>query len=181
MNIREIQALYKKYQTPEHVQRHMEVVAKVAVSYAKKIQKNGKKINIQFIRQAALLHDFLKMLVFKETQKSDPAIWKSLRKKYPNTHDSEVAAIILEKKGEKKLAEIVRKQQFEALISKENPLKTLEEKVVYYADKRVAHDQIVTLAERLKEGEKRYGTKTPKNIEKKLFELEKEIKRLSGS
>ena len=181
MNITQIKKLYAKYQTPKHVQKHMKVVAEIAVSYAKKIKKNGRKVDINLLRHAALLHDFLKMLVFKDIHKNDPKIWKTLRKKYPNTHDVEVAAIILRELGENELAEIVRKQQFNAVISKDHPLETLEEKIVYYADKRVAHDQIVTLKKRLSEGEKRYGTKTPKNIEKKLFQLEKEIMRLSGS
>lgn len=170
-----IQNLYRKYKTPLHVQGHMKLVAEVAVFLGKKIKRKNKKINIRFIRHLALLHDFLKMLVFKKQKKEDPIIWQKLRKKYPNTHDTEVAAKILKKMKEEKLARAIRTQQFDALISKTHPLKTDEEKIVYYADKLVAHTQVVTLEYRLKEGEKRYSFRTPRILRQKIFQLQKKI------
>lgn len=179
MTSQKIQNLYKKYQTPLHVQHHMKLVAEVAIFLGKKYHSHKNKIDISFIQNLALLHDFLKMLVFKEQKKSDPKIWpkiwKDLRKKYPNMHDTEVAAVILQKMNEQKLAKSIRTQQFDALISKDHPLETDEEKIVYYADKLVAHTKVVTLKKRLKEGEKRYGLKTPHGLREKIFLLQKEI------
>ncbi len=56
-------------------------------------------------------------------------------------------------------------------------LKTWEEKLVYYADKRVTHDKIVTLKERFEYLEKRYpqGLADIKASEPFVFELENEI------
>lgn len=180
MTINKIKTLYKKYQTPPHVRAHMAVVAKVAVFLAKKmktkkIKKEGVAIDIEFVKNLALLHDFLKMLVFKEKKSNDPQIWKMLRKKYPNMHDTEAAAKILEKMKEKLLAKSIKTQQFDAIISRKHPLETNEEKVVYYADKRVAHAKVVSLDERFSEGEKRYGKKVPTRIRQKILELEKTI------
>lgn len=170
-----IQNLYRKYKTPPHVQYHMKLVSEVAVFIGKKIKRKNKKINIRFICHLALLHDFLKMLVFKEQKKEYPKIWQKLRKKFPNFHDTEVAAIFLKKIKEEKLARAIRTQQFDAPISKTHPLRTDEEKIVYYADKLVAHTNIVSLAQRLKEGEKRYGLRTPRILRQKIFQLQKEI------
>ena len=176
----EIQKLYGKYKTPEHVQQHMRIVAEVAVFLAGHLQKNNIKININFTKNLALLHDFLKMLVFTEKNKKDPAIWKTLRKKYPDTHDTEVASLILQQIKESKLAKGVRTQQFDAIISKNHPLSTIEEKIVYYADKRVAHTKIVTLKERFEEGNKRYPPTRKEMpvirlIQKKIYALEKQL------
>ncbi len=178
MLISDIKKFYAQVKTPEHIQKHMEQVAKVAVMLAKNIKRNaapGTKealLNVDFIKKVALLHDVLKPLSFKEKSYDDPTIWKKLRKKYPSKHDTEVAALMLQKMNEEKLAASVRTQQFDAVISKDHPLATLEEKIVYYADKRVAHTQIVSLEKRLEEGEKRYGEKTPTLIRQKIFELE---------
>ncbi len=67
----------------------------------------------------------------------------------------------------------------EAILNGE--LKTLEEKIVYYADKRVLGGKIVSLKERFDYLKERYGLKNKemkKNIEKsypKVVELEKEL------
>lgn len=175
MKISTIKNLYRKYKTPKHVQNHMKLVAEVAVFLAKKIKNTDRNINIKFIKYLALLHDFLKMLVFKDEHLNDPTIWKQLRKKYSNTHDTEVASLVLRKIKEQKLAESIKTQQFDAVISKKHPLKTWEEKIVYYADKRVAHTKVVSLKERFREGSKRYGSKTPIRIAQKIYKLEQSI------
>ncbi len=169
MNIALIQKLYQTYQTPPHVQAHMRQVAKVAVHVAQKIKRNGHKVDIEFVKHLALVHDLMKAIMF------DPI----LQKKYPDTHDVIVTSKILQKSNEKKLAQAVLSQQYDATISTSHPLTTLEEIIVHYADKRVAHTEIVPLEYRFKEGSKRYG-KRNKTIEKKIFELEKDLSCMAG-
>lgn len=180
MNLQKIKSLYKKYKTPRHVQQHMKVVAKIAIRIGRKLQKRGITVDLEFVHHLALLHDFLKMLVFKERKRNDPQIWKMLRKKYPRLHDTEVAAIILKKIKEDRLADSIRTQQFDAIIATSHSLKTWEEKIVYFADKRVAHEKIVTLQERLQEGKKRYSVKPIERkkitrIRRKMYELQKTL------
>lgn len=193
MTIRQIYQLYKKYHTPLHVQKHMESVEKIAVAIAQKIKKNGYKVNVAHVRQIALLHDLMKVIVFKNFNadsfmtsptKADLACWKKLQQKY-STHDAEATASILQDLQESRLAEAVVSQQFDAVTSKTHPLKTLEEKIVYYADKRVAHTTLVPLHERLREGYRRYSrnkkkTKRVEQIELAIHMLEEEILSMVG-
>ena len=74
------------------------------------------------------------------------------------------------------------------LDEKEKP-KTWEEKLVYYADKRVMHERIVSLKERLADGHKRnvhlHGTEAQSKtntskVDPLIYELEKEICEIIG-
>lgn len=183
MTITKIRQLYRMYKTPLHVQAHMKQVANVAVYIAKKIKKNGHKVDINFVRHLALVHDLMKVISFRrfdETSftekptKTEMTYYKKLQKKYPDVHDVIITSQILKKYNEKRLAAAVLSQQFDAIISKSHPLRSLEEKIVYYADKRVAHTNIVSLKYRFKEGSMRYG-KHNRNIEKKICILEKDL------
>ena len=80
------------------------------------------------------------------------------------------------------MATIIRKHDFRSLIAAadEDRPQTLEEKILYYADKRVCHDRIVSLKRRLEDGRKRYfpDGKIPvhdRMIAQKLRTLEKEL------
>ncbi|MEK7085852.1 MAG: hypothetical protein AAB953_02450, partial [Patescibacteria group bacterium] len=55
-------------------------------------------------------------------------------------------------------------------------LKTWEEKILYYADKRVDHDKVVDLKKRFEEGRKRNFT--PKDDMELVLKTEKEIEKL---
>lgn len=203
----DIQNLYEKYHTPIHVQRHMKYVARLAVKIAKAIKKysenkktlnekavvksKGISIDVTFIKNLALLHDLLKPLMFKSYEgmsKSDQLAWEKIRKKYPKGTDTDVASRILKKMGYTELARAIRSQVFEAPVSRARPLLSLAEKIVYYADKRIAHTKKVSLRERLDEGYRRYmGAVQMKKssrilaIERKIFALEKELSRLAGN
>lgn len=193
MTIPEIRKLYRTYHTPAHVQQHMQGVAEVAVLIAQKIKKQGYSIDVSRVRQLALVHDLMKAIVFKNitpesfTKKptaADLEFWKKMKKKYEG-HDAEATSKILKTHKEIWLSRAVLSQQFDAIISREHPLATLEEKVVYYADKRVAHSTIVPLKERLQEGYKRYSGKKPKSKKMKTIELaihmlEEEIFSMTG-
>ena len=164
-----IYELYKKYYTPAHVIKHMEVVAELAEKIALKLIESGKKINLRRVRELALLHDLLKH--------------KSFNNKKIN--DVELTSAALKSIGETSLAKSILTQQFDAIISKKIALAALEEKIVYYADKRVKHTKITSLEERLRDGRVRYHPtgKIPKivpKIERKIFALEKFITNLAN-
>lgn len=159
-----IYKLYKKYRTPNHVIKHMEIVADLAQEIALRLIKSGKKLDLRRITEISLLHDLLKHKTFKNKK----------------INDVELTAAALKSIARKDLARPILTQQFDAIISKKYPLKTLEEKIVYYADKRVKHNRIVALSERLRDGRIRYwgNKKIPaivSKIEKKIFTLEKQL------
>lgn len=193
MNLQDIYQLYKECHTPLHVQKHMKKVAEIATHIAKKIHENGHKVNIKKVRDLALIHDLMKAIVFKNNathtfmenpKKQDVQIWEKWKKKY-NKNDIEATSKILRAKKEAYLAEAVMSQQFDAITSKKHPLKTLEEKIVYYADKRVAHTEFVSLKNRLEEGYKRYNgnkkkSQKTKNVELAIHMLEEELLSMAG-
>lgn len=166
MTTNALRKLYTVCKTPLHVQKHMRQVANVAESMAKKIKRNGHDVDVAFTKNLALIHDLMKALSFKENKKI-------------NIHDVVITSEILAEHKEKDLARAVLSQQFDAVISTIHPLKSIEEMIVYYADKRVAHTDIVSLDERFEEGSRRYG-KRNKRIEKEIRALETELSCMAG-
>ena len=144
----------------------MRQLANVAESMAKKIKRNGHDVDVAFTKNLALIHDLMKALSFKENKKI-------------NINDVVITSEILAEHKEKDLSRAVLSQQFDAAISTTHPLRSIEEMIVYYADKRVAHTDIVSLEERFEEGSKRYG-KRNKNIEKEIRALEEELSCMAG-
>jgi uncharacterized protein len=194
----ELQDLIRKYRVPGHIMKHMEKVAEVAAFIGKKLAKKNEKIDLEVLRQAALLHDLMKLCDFKELDlehfdpnftysADDVRFWSALIKSC--NLDGHIKAVfnILTELGEDRLAEIIKKHRFTSLIDpdpRERP-QTWEEKVLYYADKRVMHYKVVSIKERLDDGRKRYfphGDLPPDDslVEKALVKLEKEICEKAG-
>lgn len=186
MNRKEINKIYKEFHVPKHIISHMRVVAKVAKSLAKKM----KGVDGKMIENAALLHDVVRCVDFKSIEeknfkikplKSDLICWKKLWKKYHKIGHEKAMAKILQARGEKELAKLISKHGFFFI----DKLKTLEEKILYYADKRVDRDKIVTLAVRFEEGKKRNMSPKDdmehvKRTEDKVYKLEEELSKKLG-
>lgn len=182
----EIIQLYAEFHTPPHVREHCGMVEYVAVEFGKKFLEKGILVNLELIKAAALLHDFVRIVDFRtfepekfpfKPSEEDVEFWKKLREKYSGRHHAEVGAEILREKRFQEVAEVVRKHRF---LQIEEGFETWEEKIVYYADKRVKHAKIVTLQERLKEGRQRNAPETADSqkaeaLDQKVFTLEKEI------
>ncbi|MEM0360184.1 MAG: macro domain-containing protein [Candidatus Diapherotrites archaeon] len=143
--------ILRENRVPENIVRHSKKVAEFAVELAQKIDAKGEKIDIALVRAGALLHDIDKLETLESSKKHGIEGWKKLRKK-----------------GFYGVAEIAKKH----LIEKVGELSTLEEKIVYYADKRVLGEKIVPLNERLEYIKQKYGSKNQKLMEK-IVESEK--------
>jgi len=190
MTEKQLQNLLKEFRVPAHIRAHMEKVAMLARWLGSKLKKRGHKIDVIRLRQACLLHDLAKMCEITQFDApllatatyADVTVWKRLAKKYAKVGHVKAASGIMGSIGEEKLAKIILKHRFDALIDpvpSKRP-STWEEKLLYYADKRVMHDKIVTLKVRLKDGNKRYikKNKVPANnagMEKAVYTLENEI------
>ncbi|MFA5829727.1 MAG: HD domain-containing protein [Candidatus Gracilibacteria bacterium] len=183
--------IIKEYRVPFHILKHMKKVAAVALFLGKKLKDEGAEIDLIFLRQAALLHDFVKIADFpkinldyfeEKPSAEDLKVWQNIIDQWHSIKHCYAAFEILKAKNEIALGTIIKKHRFISLIdpvADERP-NTLEEKILYYADKRVRHDQIVTITERLEDGQKRYFTdgnipKTDALVEKSLFLLEKDL------
>ena len=156
--IEECYQLLKQCQTPEHIVRHCEAAAGLAVEIAKKIAASGTKVDIDFVQRACLLHDILRL-----TGKGhEDAAYEFLKADYPQ------------------LALAIKKHAYKSLLDENSKPQTIEEKIVYYADKRIMHDKVVPLTERLEEAHRRNNPdgckKTTAYIDSLIGEIEKELK-----
>lgn len=148
--------LFRKYNIPKGIIRHSVIVNKVAVFLAKKLKSVGEDVDITVVDRASLLHDIGRSA--------------STAKKH-----GEMGFLILKSEGFEKLGSIIRKHTLNNIIT--DTLSSWEEKIIYYADKRVEGDEIVSLNDRIEALKKRY-TKHKSMIEKAkplIKALEREI------
>jgi putative nucleotidyltransferase with HDIG domain len=156
--------LLHKQNLSEDLLKHSIAVEKTASFIAKKLKDSGQKIDAGLVSRAALLHDIGKA--------------KTIAEGFKRKH-GEFGKEILEKEGFPDIAKIVAKHPLYQILEKQ-PFDSLEEKVVYYADKRVKFDKAVSLDERLGYILEKYGTdkeKTKKILAAKplIQKLEKQI------
>ena len=181
----EISKLYKTYHVPKSIISHMKQVANVCKILANKFEGKGIKINKKILINTALTHDVFRVCDIKDynpknldpkATKKDIEIWQELRDSYKKIGHEMAISRLLRNMGEYDLAGIIMKHDFYRI----DQLKTWEEKLLYYADKRVDFDTIVDLKIRFEEGRKR-NSDANSNFEKivdteqKVILLEKEI------
>ncbi len=114
--------LWDKYGLPEGKRRHVELVAKVAQIFTRKCQMLNAKcqINEKLLVAAALLHDI---------DKNAP--------KLPGEKHPDAAVRILREEGMGEVADLVRTHALHAILNPAIAPKTIEEKLLYLADKMV--------------------------------------------
>ena len=153
--------LMKRYNGREHIIQHCMKVAEVALSISTALNRKGENLNLDEVEAAALLHDITKA--------------ESL----DSGEDHSVTAHrLLSKLGYTRIAEIVRQHVF--LLKDSDSPRVSEEEVVNYSDKRVCHDQVVTLRERFDDLRARYcrdeeGKKWMDRMESFSNRIEKKI------
>jgi len=121
-----------------NIREHSLVVAEVAVWLGRELQDAGIVLNLDLIEAGALLHDLGKT-----------ACLGSLR------NHAEWGAVALEELGLRELADIVREHIYLSVAADSRAVREAE--VVHYADKRVLHDRVVSVAERFADLKVRYG------------------------
>lgn len=123
----------------EHIVVHSLQVCRVADALARSLRFRGFRVNLALVESSALLHDITKTRSFETGE----------------IH-SETGCEFLEKLGYPEVAGVVRQHvRLDHYFDAEQPS---EAEIVNYADKRVLHDQIVPLAERMDYILRRYGT-----------------------
>ena len=150
---------------PDNVAAHCDMVAEVTAKITEYLLTQGTVVRPLAVRRAAEVHDLLRFLDFKQgsagpgassdTARTD-ALWESVKHTFPDMGHEEAAAAFLSQKGFPAIGEIVRTHGL--LSGAGNQQLTTEQTILFYADKRVAHDRIVTLDERFAEFETRYGS-----------------------
>ena len=150
--------------TPKHVISHSLMVNKVAVFLAKRLRQKGEKINLKLVDRASLLHDCLRVCDFnnfnqeyfeEEITEEDKVLWNKIKKKYSEKNHGQAACEFFKEKYPE-MAEVIRKHSINAIVEEDKIPTTWEEKLVYYADRRVCEDQLVSVDERISDLKKRY-------------------------
>jgi hypothetical protein len=136
--VKQCYQLMDQYEMPDHMRHHSIVVEKVASLITRGLIGAGIPLSMELITAGALMHDIAKKICLSEGC-DHSLVGEEICLK--NQLD-EIADLV---------GEHVRLKHFdpEGII--------LEKEIIYYADKRVAHDQIVTIEERLKDLYIRYG------------------------
>ncbi len=150
--------LHDRFQMLDNIRAHSIVVAQVAETLVDGLQRTGKSAgplpDKEEVIVGALLHDIAKTLCIKT-----------------HCHHAEVGRQICLELGYPELSEVVAEhvvlKNFTPDRYKQGIFGTKE--IVYYADKRVRHDQVVSLAGRLEYILKRYGDNNP--VKEQLIQI----------
>ena len=136
-------SILNKNNTPSNVIEHCRTVCKIAEAVADKLIKEGILVNKELVIAGALLHDI-------ERAKKNHVL---------------EGAKLLKKLGFPEVVEVIRKHSLYNIGNEEVKLKTIEEKIVFYADKRAVENKIVSIEERFKDLEKRYNIDLSREFE----------------
>ena len=124
----------------ENIVAHSIQVCRVGICLADHLKLQGFKINEQLVQAAALLHDITKTRSF-ETEENHAL----------------TGGQVLTDFGYPQVGDLVR--QHVRLDNYSEPHNLSEAVIINYADKRVLHDRIVSLDERMSYIQERYGTR----------------------
>ncbi len=151
------------YEMPSHIRDHSIMVERIAAILAAALQEAGAILSLEKVRAGALMHDIAKSLCFGSGE----------------DHSAKGKEICI-RHGMEEIAEIVGEHVRMRNLLLEGPV--TEKEIVYYADKRVNHDSVVSLEKRLEYLIERYGKgseslsraiaenfKICKDVERKIF------------
>jgi uncharacterized protein len=153
--------LMERYGMLRNIISHSLEVTRVALFLSAELNKRGQRIDVRLVEASSLLHDISKT--------------ECLRTKEDH---SRVGCRLLKEIGYEKVGGIVAQHVW--LDGERDPSAVSEEEVVNYADKRVRHDQIVSLDERFQDLRNRYGKNDRsinylEELEKIVFGIESKI------
>jgi len=162
-SVEECFELMERYEMLDNIKAHSIVVEKIAGVIAKGLIESGEEISMEKVTAGALMHDIGKTMCLNSN----------------NDHADKGREICLQNNLDE-IAEIVKEHI--VLNSYEPDGAICEKEIIYYADKRVNHDVVVSLEKRLEYLLERYAKGHEnlarlirinfdkcKDVEKKLF------------
>lgn len=186
-----VESFWKDWVTPVHVRNHSKKVTDVCMQIGRAYTDQKILINLGLLYTASLLHDVARVCDFTELDRNQFheevtdekwAKWMDLRKRFKGMHHADIACKWLTDEGFGKTAELIRLHNSLAILQEPEKLTSLETAILFYADKRVKHNQVVDLAERFRDGRERHGKYDDPRIrtlfeeaEQRTLELEKKL------
>ena len=178
--IQQITAWRDEVDLPSHIISHCDAVAGLSEDLGKLLLERGILVRPKALKHAAMLHDLLRFVDFKpggahrgHAFEESPA-WEPWKKKFDGVRHEPACAELLKERGFPEIASIVAVHGIR-LPPKDRV--TLEQKLVYYADKRMMVDKKVTLQERFDDFFARYGDSDRKEEGKIWFKEASEAER----
>jgi hypothetical protein len=129
-------AIWEKAKTPANVRAHMKKVAQVAALVGRAAKKWGFRVDLEFLVRCALVHDACKIEAMQTGQ-----------------NEKQLLAQLLKNKPE--ILAVVKQTDFPFLL-REQAFANIESIILFYADKRVRHTEVVSLHARILDLLKRY-------------------------
>jgi len=130
--------IIKEMEMMDHIIDHSVMVSNVAICLCRGISKTSPLLNMDLVKKAALLHDITKTRSFDTKE----------------IH-SETGAGLMTELGYPEIGDIIRQHVMLDVCRPDQPVS--EPEIVNYADKRVLHDRVVSLEQRLDYIKKKYG------------------------
>ena len=184
-------SFYEEWGTPLHVRAHIAKVTEVALKLADAYIAKGEIVNLNLLYSGAMLHDLCRLCDFNTLNRDDFSEditdekwekWEDLRKTHQGFHHADIALKFFTELGYPKTAELIYTHKSRVIVQEPERIDTLEKKILYYADKRVKHDEIVSLDERFRDGKERHGRLNDEKtrtlfdqVEEKTYALQKEL------
>lgn len=160
-SVAEIEGWMDDVLLPRHIRTHCRVVADLCTLLARDLLARGVLVRPTLLHRAGLVHDLLRFVDFhpdaspQGMQADERSIkrWREIGMRYPGHHE-EACAALLREHGYDALATIV---EVHGLRLPSPDRVTIEQQILFYADKRVALDRVVSLDERFEDFRRRYG------------------------
>ena len=138
-----------------HIVRHSQLVTRVAVLIARKLNGVGQQLDLALVEAGALLHDITKTISIETSE-----------------NHAQTGGELLTSLGYPGVAEIVR-QHICLDPGSFDPDAVTEAEVVNYADKRVKHEEVVDIEDRFQDVLERYVKKIP-GLEARFEQVQRE-------
>lgn len=180
---RQIKKWRKDVMLPPHIIEHCEVVAELSLKFAKYLNEKHKIVRTRLLEAGSKLHDLLRFIDFhdghpklgQEPSQKQLKLWEQWSDKYSDFGHEHACASFLEEQGYPELAKVISVHGIK-LNDGENR-DTIEQKLLYYTDKRVALNKVVTLEERFEDFIKRYGKGKQTEKNKRWYEEAKKMEK----
>ena len=158
----QIETWRKEMMLPEHICRHCDAVAAYTETLAQDLLGRGIPIRKEAVTCAAMLHDLLRFIDFTpggshvdtEDSPEELACWKQWTQKYPSMSHEQACAAFLREQRYTALGDIV---EYHGISLPFPAYHTVEQKLLFYADKRILLDRKVCLEERKADFYARYA------------------------
>lgn len=141
---------------------HVQTVAALAYQMAVWLRAAGQPVDVLLVQRGGLLHDVAKLSPAPGGERAD--------------HGARAAAL-LESRGQPALAEIARRHMLHQALDVQYAPRSLEEKLVYFADKLAEGSRVVTVEERLHSLRRRYPQhlKTTNAVEPLIVQMQEDL------